>query len=120
MFEFPENQKIVERAKILVVDDEPLNTELLAFSLETDYLIRAVHSGEQALESLTRFIPDLILLDIRMPKMDGFEVLRRLKANKQTANIPVIFVTGEDSTDDEVKGFELGAVDYEKNLLKCL
>lgn len=118
MFEFPVNQQRVERAKILVVDDEPLNTELLAFSLETDYLVKTVHSGEQALASLERFIPDLILLDIRMPKMDGFEVLRRLKANKQTANIPVIFVTGEDSTDDEVKGFELGAVDYVKKPFK--
>jgi diguanylate cyclase (GGDEF)-like protein len=116
--EFHLNKLMIQRAKILLIDDEPLNTDLLAFSLEREYLVKAVNSGEQALSLLKRFIPDLILLDIRMPNMDGFEVLSRLKSNQQTADIPVIFVTGEDSTDDELKGFELGAVDYVRKPFK--
>jgi diguanylate cyclase (GGDEF)-like protein len=116
--EFHLNKLMIQRAKILLIDDEPLNTDLLAFSLEREYLVKAVNSGEQALSLLKRFVPDLILLDIRMPNMDGFEVLSRLKSNQQTADIPVIFVTGEDSTDDELRGFELGAVDYVRKPFK--
>lgn len=112
------NKLTTERAKILVVDDEPINTELLALSLEEDYLVKTVQSGSDALIALTRFLPDLILLDIRMPGMDGFEVMQQIKSNEQTADIPVIFVTGEDSTDDELKGLRLGAVDYVRKPFK--
>ena len=100
------------RASILIVDDEPINAEILANALQQDYWVHIAPSGAKALDILNKHTVDLILLDIRMPGMDGFEVLRKLKADERTAKIPVMFVTGEDSTDDELKGLQLGAVDY--------
>lgn len=102
-----------EIRSILVVDDTPFNLTLMSAVLSKHYNVLTASSGPQALDMLqsTRR-PDLILLDIMMPAMDGYEVCRRLKANPATANIPVIFLTANVASDDEEKGFELGAVDY--------
>jgi len=98
---------------LLIVDDQPENLTVLGELLERDYLVRIASSGSRALKaavSLPR--PDLILLDVMMPGMDGHEVLRRLHADPATQDIPVIFVTAMDEGRDEERGFELGAVDY--------
>ncbi|MDC9729819.1 MAG: diguanylate cyclase [Methyloprofundus sp.] len=98
---------------VLVVDDVPANIQILANCLKDHYQIKVATSGELCLK-LADFEtkPDLILLDIEMPGMDGFETCQHLKSNKNTAGIPVIFVTAKDSTEDEEKGLLLGAVDY--------
>ncbi|MEJ2592898.1 MAG: two-component system response regulator [Candidatus Thiodiazotropha sp.] len=101
------------RAKILLVDDETFYIDILVELLKDDYMTVVAKDGEQALRravSLPK--PDLILLDILMPGMDGYEVCRRLKENPQTRDIPVIFLTVKSEVPDEIKGFELGAVDY--------
>ena len=96
---------------ILVVDDVPVNIEVLAGILSDDYNVLVATSGAEALEVATQQ-PDLILLDIMMPEMDGYEVCRRLKSAPAISGIPVIFVTGMDDAEDEIKGLSLGAVDY--------
>lgn len=101
------------RPTLLIVDDEPINLSVLSQILSQQYMVRVANSGARALEVVsTQPIPDLILLDVMMPEMDGYEVLRRLKDNQLTVNIPVIFVTAMEALLDEKKGFELGAVDY--------
>jgi two-component system, sensor histidine kinase and response regulator len=98
---------------ILVVDDQPTSIHSLANMLRNEYAVQVATGGEMALEIANGPIqPDLILLDVEMPEMDGYEVCRRLKAEEKTASIPVIFVTARDSTDDEEVGLALGAVDY--------
>ena len=100
-------------SRILVVDDTPANIQTLTATLkERGYQISVATNGKQALEVLARVTPDLILLDVMMPEMDGFETCRRLKANEQWQHIPVIFLTAKTETADIVQGFELGAVDY--------
>jgi adenylate cyclase len=100
-------------SRILVVDDTPANIQALAAILkEKGYQISVATNGKQALEVLTRVQPDLILLDVMMPEMDGFETCRQLKAAEQWRQIPIIFLTAKTDTADIVKGFELGAVDY--------
>ncbi len=102
-----------ERATILVVDDMPENLEVLIGALSDDYRIKAAKNGEQAIKAtLTGTRPDLILLDVIMPQMDGYETCKRLKANPLTENIPIIFVTARDKAEDEMYGFEIGAEDY--------
>jgi sigma-B regulation protein RsbU (phosphoserine phosphatase) len=102
-----------EQQKILVVDDERLNINVLVDLLKPDYKMMAAKNGEQALKAVRiSNPPDLILLDIMMPEMDGYEVCRRLKADEATRDIPVIFVTAMGETSDETKGLEVGAVDY--------
>ena len=99
--------------RILVVDDTPANILALSATLkEKGYQISVATNGKQALEAVERVRPDLVLLDVMMPEMDGFETCRRLKASGTTGNIPVIFLTARTETEDIVKGFELGAVDY--------
>jgi class 3 adenylate cyclase len=99
--------------RILIVEDTPANIQTLAAILkEKGYQISVATNGRQALEVLARIQPDLILLDVMMPEMDGFETCRRLKANEQWRQIPVIFLTAKTETADLVQGFELGAVDY--------
>ncbi|MHC1764462.1 MAG: adenylate/guanylate cyclase domain-containing protein [Verrucomicrobiia bacterium] len=99
--------------RILVVEDTPANIQTLAAILKQQgYLISVATNGKQALEVLGRLQPDLILLDVMMPEMDGFETCRRLKASEQWRQIPVIFLTAKTETTDIVQGFELGAVDY--------
>ena len=99
--------------RILIVDDTPANIQALATILRSKgYQISAATNGKQAIEVLARIQPDLILLDVMMPEMDGFETCRRLKATQQWRQIPVIFLTSKTETADIVQGFELGAVDY--------
>ena len=98
---------------ILIVDDMPINIQILARSLKSDYRIRIATSGAKALEIAgSEDPPDLILLDILMPEMDGYAVIKALKEDDKTRNIPVIFITVQDKVEDESAGFELGAVDY--------
>jgi len=97
---------------ILVVDDTLLNIDILKAILSPFYKVKVATNGKVALKIVELQAPDLILLDIMMPDMDGHEVCRRLKSDKQSANIPVIFVTAMADEDDEQKGFDLGAVDY--------
>ena len=100
-------------SRILIVDDERYNIKVLTNFLRADYKIMAAKTGEQALNAAQGSNPpDLILLDIMMPGIDGYEVCKKLKADSRTLHIPVIFVTALDASDDEAKGFELGAVDY--------
>ena len=98
---------------VLIVDDTPENIDVLTEILNKDYKVKAVRRGEGALKiAQSNNPPDLILLDIMMPEMDGFEVCRVLKLNDLTKKIPIIFITSKSEIDDETKGFELGAVDY--------
>jgi adenylate cyclase len=100
-------------SRILIVDDTPANIQALAGPLkEKGYQVSVATNGRQALEVLERVHPDLILLDVMMPEMDGFETCRRLKASETWRQIPIIFLTAKTETADIVKGFELGAVDY--------
>ena len=98
---------------ILIVDDTAENLRLLSQMLaEQGYNVRAVPSGERALESVRALPPDLILLDIRMPKMTGYEVCERLKADRATSDIPVIFISALSEIQDKVQAFKVGGVDY--------
>lgn len=105
--------RFTEKATILVVDDTPDNLALLSSLLNVDYQVKVARSGDKALKiAASASPPDLILLDIMMPEMDGYEVCRRLKTAPETRNIPVIFLTAKAEARDEQAGFELGAVDY--------
>ncbi|MCK4766428.1 MAG: response regulator [Candidatus Aminicenantes bacterium] len=98
---------------ILVVDDIQRNLQIVANFLEAEnFRLSFAENGEQALKMVSRTLPDLILLDIMMPGMDGFEVCRRLKASPGTRDIPIIFLTGRAESEDLIKGFEIGGVDY--------
>jgi PAS domain S-box-containing protein len=97
---------------VLIVDDTPTNVSLLEAILSEEYITRAAVSGSEALEIAKRTLPDLILLDVMMPGINGFDVCRALKADAATRNIPVIFVTALISPDDETRGFEAGGADY--------
>ncbi|MBF0620864.1 MAG: diguanylate cyclase [Magnetococcales bacterium] len=99
-------------ARVLIVDDEPGNIRILKEILGNDFQIFFATDGEKALEIASAERPDIVLLDIMMPGIDGFEVCRRLKAGPMTSAIPVIFVTASISEDDEAKGLEIGAIDY--------
>jgi len=98
---------------ILIVDDTPTNIQVLAEALRAEYRVRVANSGKIAFEIIAKLgAPDLILLDVMMPEMDGYEVCRRLKQAPETRNVPVIFVTGLDSVEDEERGLKSGAMDY--------
>src|SRR5690349_7051605 len=98
--------------RILVVDDAPANIQVLSATLKSKgYQISVATNGKQALDVLGRVTPDLILLDVMMPEMDGFETCRRIKASEQWRQIPIIFLTAKAEVTDIVQGFELGAVD---------
>ncbi len=97
---------------ILIVDDTPENIDVLRGILSERYKIKAAVDGEKALRICAKSPPDLILLDVMMPGMDGYEVCQHLKADEATASIPVIFVTAKGEVEDEMRGFLLGAVDY--------
>ncbi|QBE65509.1 diguanylate cyclase domain-containing protein [Pseudoduganella lutea] len=98
--------------KVLVADDDAINREVLAELLKPEYTVLLAKDGTQALDRATRHVPDLVLLDVMMPDMDGFEVLRRLRADPRTADIAVIFVSGLGRPEDEAQGLKLGASDY--------
>jgi len=101
-----------ERMTLLMVDDVAANIDILLETLGLDYTVRVATSGIAALDSVKKAPPDLILLDIMMPGMDGFEVCRRLKADPDTRDIPVIFLTALSEDANEARGLALGAVDY--------
>src|SRR5450631_543496 len=102
-----------EQKVVLLVDDEPANIQIVNSILKDTYKIRIATNGAKALELANQDpAPDLILLDVMMPGMDGYEVCTRLKGVAETRDIPVIFLTGQTQIDDETRGFEVGAVDY--------
>lgn len=101
-----------ERQKILIVDDTPANIQILNEVLQSDYAIFFATNGPDALRIVQRETPDLILLDIMMPEMDGYEVCTRIKADPRFYQIPVIFITAMTDEEDEAKGLECGAIDY--------
>jgi signal transduction histidine kinase len=105
--------KIVQQNSILIVDDTPTNLKVLFTLLnQSGFKVSIAKSGESALEKVKEVLPDLILLDVMMPGIDGFETCRRLKADPRTKDIPVIFMTVLSEVVDKVKGLNLGAVDY--------
>ncbi len=97
---------------VLIVDDTRLNIKIITDILEKSYNLYSTTSGKQALEIVTSKKVDLILLDVVMPGMDGYEVCKRLKSDPQTQNIPVIFISAMTNVEDETKGLEMGAIDY--------
>ena len=98
---------------LLVVDDAPANIQVVQSILKDEYKIRVATSGEKALELVkVKPLPDLVLLDVMMPGLDGYQVCERLKADQETREIPVIFLTGLTNADDETRGLEVGALDY--------
>jgi len=101
-----------ETQKVLIADDDGINRQVLASLLKPDHVVLLAKTGEQAIERAQRHLPDLIMLDVMLPDMDGYEVLRRLRADPATARIEVIFITGMGRPEDEAKGLKLGAADY--------
>ena len=107
------HRELAMAGEILIVDDSPENLKFLKETLTNEgYRVRPASSGHLALQSIQAKLPVLILLDVRMPDIDGFEVCRRLKADEKTRTIPIIFASALTDTTEKVKGFELGAVDY--------
>lgn len=102
----------MEKATILVVDDTPENIDILVGVLGEDYKVRVAIDGSKAIQLAAKTQPDLILLDVMMPGMSGYEVCQHIKQDPLTAHIPVIFVTAMSEDRDETRGFQLGAVDY--------
>ena len=100
------------KAKILIVDDQVVNIKILHKLLQQDYDVYMATNGLQAIEQCVKIKPDLVLLDIEMPTLNGFEVCEQLKKSPETKNIAVIFVTGHFDENKEVTGFQLGAVDF--------
>ncbi len=98
--------------KILIVDDEPNNLHILGQILKDHYRLLFAANGPTALEAAEKHRPDLVLLDIMMPRMNGYEVCQRLKANPDTVDTPVIFISAMSEVEDETRGFDVGAVDY--------
>jgi len=103
---------IMERRTIFLVDDDIINLNTGKNALSGTYRVVTISSGELLLQMLEKTIPDLILLDIEMPGMNGYETIRAIKGKEETAHIPVIFLTAKDDSDSEMEGLTLGAVDY--------
>ena len=102
-----------EKKLILIVDDTPTNITVISGVLKDQYRTKVATNGEKALAiAASAEKPDLVLLDVMMPDMDGYEVCRRLKANPETASIPIVFITAKTSEDDRERGIEAGAIDY--------
>jgi putative two-component system response regulator len=101
-----------EKSRVLIVDDEPGNIKILSNVLAGDYALSVATSGAQALKIAQVQLPDIVLLDMVMPEMDGIQVCEALKASEATRDIPVIFVTSMSDTANEERGLESGAVDY--------
>ena len=104
--------KEVSNCTVLVVDDTEANIDILVEALDSEYEVSVAMDGESALETVNTDPPDLILLDIMMPGIDGYEVCRRLKSEPETSGIPIIFITAMSEIENKTKGLELGAVDY--------
>lgn len=103
---------ILNKQSLMIVDDNPLNIQLLVEVFSNDYDVIFASSGSEALKIIAQTHPDLILLDIQMPGMSGYEVCTALKSDPELCDIPVIFVTAMSQHDDEINGLELGAVDF--------
>jgi len=101
-----------KRNSILIVDDENSNILVLTHILSPEYTVYAAKNGENAIKAAEKHLPDLILLDIIMPEMDGYAVIRALKESEVTQHIPIIFITGLHQATNVQKGLDLGAVDY--------
>jgi len=101
-----------ERHKILIIDDVPANIQIMHAVLRDDYSVFFATSGRDGIRMAQKELPDLILLDIMMPDMDGYEVCTKIKSDPLTRQIPVIFITAMSNVEDEAKGLELGAIDY--------
>jgi len=106
------NEPSATKSRILIVDDEPGNIKILSSVLAGDYTLSVATGGKQALQIAEVQCPDIILLDMVMPEMDGIEVCQALKASEATCDIPVIFVTSMSDVVNEERGLEAGAVDY--------
>ena len=104
--------ELEKKPVVLAVDDTPENLDVVKGLLSAQYVVKAAINGMMALKIAEKQLPDLILLDIRMPNMDGYEVCRKLKANEATADIPVIFLTGESDAASEADALEVGAAGY--------
>lgn len=103
----------IKPVKILIIDDNPCNLRLLTKILfEQGYAVRIAPSAKLGINSVMAEVPDLILLDIKMPDMDGYTVCQQLKAHDKTCDIPVIFISGLEDVIDKVKAFKMGGVDY--------
>lgn len=102
----------INKLKILIVDDESINVRVLEMILKSDYDTFVASNGADAIKMMTELKPDLVLLDVMMPELDGFEVCRIVKADENLASIPIIFITALDKSVDESKGLSLGAADY--------
>src|SRR5277367_6358698 len=104
---------VAEKRTVLIVDDTPEMLDVLSEVLRPEFRVKAARAGERALKIATDDpAPDIILLDVDMPQMNGYEVCQQLKANPITKRIPVIFLTSRDQVSDEKRGLELGAADY--------
>jgi DNA-binding response OmpR family regulator len=116
---FSEKKK-VKSAKILVIDDEPEITDIIETFLENGgYEVKSENSSVIGIERAKSFLPDLILLDIMMPFMDGYEVCKELKKSEETSKIPVVFLTGKDARSDEGKSFQAGGDLFVKKPFSC-
>lgn len=105
--------ELLEKQTVLIVDDDSTNIRILTDLLRTEYATVVARDGNTALRiAMSDTPPDLILLDVMMPQIDGYQVCKKLQSNNQTKKIPIIFITARDSEEDEIKGFEAGAVDY--------
>ena len=108
----PAPEAAAPRPRLLVVDDQPINVQALYQAFSADHQVIMATNGEQVLSACAAKLPDLVLLDIEMPGMDGYEVCRRLKADAATRDIPVIFVSAHSDEAAEARGLDLGAVDF--------
>ena len=102
----------IERHSILIVDDDKSHLNVLAHILRREYMVYTARSGKTGIEIATEYVPDLILLDVIMPEMDGYAVISEFKSSEKTKNIPVIFVTALTGKEDMEKGIIMGAADY--------
>jgi DNA-binding response OmpR family regulator len=119
MTKFSEKKKI-KSAKILVIDDEPEITDIIETFLENaGYEVKSENSSVIGIERAKTFLPDLVLLDIMMPFMDGYEVCKELKKDEDTSKIPVVFLTGKDARSDEGKSFQAGGDLFVKKPFSC-
>ncbi len=101
-----------DKLRILIVDDEPINIHLLTRALQGTYDVYTATNGNDAISQIQETPPDLLILDVMMPGISGFDVCRNIKADERFADIPVIFLTGLDTQEDQLQGLELGGIDY--------
>ena len=103
---------MAKKTKILIVDDDPMNLKFLKEILSDEYNIKAALSGEEALEIIFDFMPEILLLDIMMPGVDGYEVCKKVRASEKLANIKILLVSAKAMLNEKLMGYEVGADDY--------